>query len=107
MSGPHDFAVRDRPSSPKGFAGQRRRSSFGAFASTASRPTFVTMADAPLDEAGRREFIEMICPTGETKYFCGQNWTVDSALIAFCKFDFSRSLIWRFRLVSRTRRGMK
>ena len=36
-SGSHDFAVR-----------QRHRSSFGAFASIASRPTFVTMANAPL-----------------------------------------------------------
>jgi hypothetical protein len=41
-SGPHDFAVR-----------QRHHSSFGAFASTASRPTFVTMANVPLIEAGR------------------------------------------------------
>jgi hypothetical protein len=51
-SGPHDFAVR-----------QRRRSSFGAFASTASRPTFVTMANAPRS-GGTREALEVICPTG-------------------------------------------
>ena len=41
-SGPHDFAVR-----------YLRRSSCAAKASTASRPTFVTMANAPLIEAGR------------------------------------------------------
>jgi hypothetical protein len=37
MSGPHDFAVRSG-----------RSSSQSAFASTASRPTFVTMANVPL-----------------------------------------------------------
>jgi hypothetical protein len=41
-SGPHDFAVRFRTLRPS-----------GASASTASRPTFVTMANAPLIEAGR------------------------------------------------------
>jgi hypothetical protein len=24
---------------------------------------------------GWREFVEMICPTGETKYFCKGDWT--------------------------------
>src|SRR5439155_21850455 len=43
-SGPHGFAVR-----------LRHRSSCEAKASTASRPTFVTMANAPLIEAGRAE----------------------------------------------------
>jgi hypothetical protein len=41
-SGPHDFTVR-----------LRSRSSSGTKASTASRPTFVTMANVPLIEARR------------------------------------------------------
>jgi hypothetical protein len=32
-------------------------------ASTASRPTFVTMANAPLSEAGRGKLVVVICPT--------------------------------------------
>jgi len=52
ISEPHDFSVRFL-----------RRSSFGAKASIASRPTFVTMANAPLSgETG--EVLEMICPSG-------------------------------------------
>ena len=51
-SGPHGFAVRLKP-----------RSSCEAKASTASRPTFVTMANAPLS-GGTGEVLEVICPTG-------------------------------------------
>ena len=69
------------------------RSSCVANAATASRPTFVTMANAPPSEAGWRGLVEMICPTGETKYFCVRDWTVDSALIAFWKFDFWRNSV--------------
>jgi hypothetical protein len=36
----------------------------------------------------------MICPTGETEYFFGREWTVESALIWFAEFDF-----WRRRFV--------
>ena len=57
-------------------------------ASIASRPTFVTMANAPLIEAGWRGLVEMICPTGKAKYFLAKDWTVDSALIGFRKFGF-------------------
>jgi hypothetical protein len=32
----------------------------------------------------------MICPTGRTKYFLLEGWTVKSALIALGKFDFWR-----------------
>jgi hypothetical protein len=42
ISGPHDFAVRFRAVRP-----------LAAKTSTASRPTFVTMANAPLIETGR------------------------------------------------------
>ena len=51
-SGPHDFAVRSRT--------VRRQATK---TSTASRPTFVTMANAPLSgETG--EAVEVICPSG-------------------------------------------
>ena len=43
MSGPHDFTVREISA----FV-------FAPFASTASRPTFVTMANAPLKGTGWR-----------------------------------------------------
>jgi hypothetical protein len=34
----------------------------------------------------------MLClANDEAKYFCEQDWTVDSALIAFWKFDFWRN----------------
>ena len=34
----------------------------------------------------------MICPTGGAKYFCAEDWTVDSALIELVKFDFWRNV---------------
>jgi len=69
MPEPHGFAVRSRPSSPKGSSGLRRRSSAcrwsltsklalpsrvtpDAAASTAPRPAFVTLANAPLGGTG-------------------------------------------------------
>jgi hypothetical protein len=51
-SGPHDFAVRIS-------AARLAR----AAASIASRPTFVTMANAPLS-GETAEVLEVICPTG-------------------------------------------
>jgi hypothetical protein len=41
-----------------------------AAASTATHPAFVTIAIRPSGGVGWREFVEMICPTGEAKYFC-------------------------------------
>src|SRR6202140_4174056 len=41
-----------------------------AAASTASHPASVTIAIRPCCGTGWREFVEMICPTGEAKYFC-------------------------------------
>src|SRR5450755_4261292 len=41
-----------------------------AAASTASHPASVTIAIRPCSGTGWREFVEMICPTGEAKYFC-------------------------------------
>jgi len=81
MSGPHDSAVR-----------ARCRSSCDTRASIASRsPTHRDDREAPLLEgAGRREVLEMICPTGAANYFCVEGWTIESALIAFMKFAFSR-----------------
>ncbi len=41
-----------------------------AAASTASHPASVTIMIRPSCGVGWREFVEMICPTGEAKYFC-------------------------------------
>src|SRR5437016_11032127 len=41
-----------------------------AAASTASHPASVTIAIRPSCGVGWRELVEMICPTGEAKYFC-------------------------------------
>jgi hypothetical protein len=38
-------------------------------------PASVTIAIRPSGGVGWREFVEMICPTGEAKYFCKQGWT--------------------------------
>src|ERR1700732_3916375 len=35
---------------------------------------------------GWREFVEMICPTGEAKYFCKGDWTAQIRLIRFRNF---------------------
>jgi hypothetical protein len=48
----------------------RSRRAQNAAASTASLPAFVTIAIRPSCGVGWREFVEMICPTGEAKYFC-------------------------------------
>jgi len=58
-------------------------------ASIASRAQhFVTIAKRPsLPGTGRRELIEMICPTGRAEYFYAEDWTLDSALIALEKLD--------------------
>ena len=44
-------------------------------ASTAPHPASVTIAIRPSGGVGWREFVEMICPTGEAKYFCSEDWT--------------------------------
>src|SRR6185295_12404361 len=62
-SGPHDFAVRDRP-----------HSSVAALASTASHRAFVTMAEAP--QSGETRGVKsLICPTARAEYFCAKGWT--------------------------------
>jgi hypothetical protein len=53
----------------------RSRRAQNAAASTASLPAFVTIAIRPSCGVGWREFVEMICPTGEAKYFCKWGWT--------------------------------
>jgi hypothetical protein len=62
-SGPHDFAVR-----------YQRRSSKALPASTASRPTSVTIASAPHEERDG-EVMKVICVKREAEYFCGGGWT--------------------------------
>jgi hypothetical protein len=81
-SGPHDFAVRCNISRPRAvdrsqvfrLALQSRRTQ-NAAASTATHPAFVTIAIRPSCGVGWRELVEMICPTGEAKYFCKRDST--------------------------------
>ena len=68
-----------------------RHSSVDDIASIASRTQqIVTIAKRPSHRAGRRE---MICPTGGAKYLLRHGWTVESALTAFAKFEFSRNVL--------------
>jgi hypothetical protein len=45
----------------------------------------------PSGGVGWREFVEMICPTGEAKYFCEGDWTGGITLIRFNKFAGTRT----------------
>jgi hypothetical protein len=38
------------------------------------------MANAPLLGPGRLKTVEVICPTGQAKYFCEQGWTQHSLI---------------------------
>src|SRR5260370_1190477 len=40
---------------------------------------------------GWRKFVEMICPTGEAKYFCKGDWTASIRLILFDKLARART----------------
>src|ERR1700681_757191 len=88
-SGPHDFAVRCNISRPhavdrsQAFRQPALRShrAQNAAASTASHPNVRDDRDTPLCGTGWREFVEMICPTGEAKYFCEGDWTGGITLI--------------------------
>src|SRR6266700_2891929 len=57
-----------------------------AAASTAFHPAFVTIMIRPSCGMGWRKLVEMICPTGEAKYFCEQDWTGGNRLIRLNKF---------------------
>src|SRR5467141_2551129 len=61
-----------------------------AAASTASHPASVTIMIRPSGGVGWRESVEMICPTGEAKYFCKGDWTASIRLIRFNKSLFAR-----------------
>ncbi len=81
-SGPHDFAVRSNISRQRAVdRSQISRSALrshrapNAAASTAFHPAFLTIMIRPSCGVGRREFVEMICPTGEVKYFCKRDST--------------------------------
>src|SRR5216684_3240071 len=86
-SGPHDFAVRNIVSRPRAVdrsqvfqpALQSHRAQ-NAAASTAPLPASVTIMIRPSGGVGWREFVEMICPTGEAKYFCKGDWTPNSLI---------------------------
>jgi hypothetical protein len=96
-SGPHDFAVRCNISRPRAVdrsqvfrPALRSHRAQNAAASTATHPAFVTIMIRPSCGVGWREFVEMICPTGEAKYFCKGDWTTQIRLICFNKFAGAR-----------------
>src|ERR1700674_840943 len=77
VPGPHGFAVRGNLSRPR--AGDRSQAPplpcHPIARKTLPRPPHphpasVTIAIRPSGGVGWREFVEMICPTGEAKYFC-------------------------------------
>ena len=82
-SGPHDFAVRDQHLSSACLVIAHK--SFDPPCDPVARktlprpphphPASVTIAIGPSGGVGWREFVEMICPTGEAKYFCKGDWT--------------------------------
>jgi hypothetical protein len=80
-SGPHDFAVRQNAAR----LAPLKRPSHPA-------PNVRDDAYAPLIEAGRRESVEMICPTAKAKYFCEGDWTTQITLIGQ-----ENSVFWRMR----------
>src|SRR5450755_3927575 len=83
-SGPHDFAVRcniSRPLAWRSLTGLIDPPCNPIARKTLPRPPHphpasVTIAIRPLcGGVGWREFVEMICPTGEVKYLCKWDWT--------------------------------
>jgi hypothetical protein len=83
-SGPHDFAVRFKLRS------STRRQSVHRI----PHPTFVTIAKRPSCEGRTRELVEVICPTGQAKYFFEEDWTTQITLNRLTKIQFTRM---RFR----------
>src|ERR1700675_1850083 len=80
-SGPHDFAVRCNISRPRA-VDHSQAEACPAIPSRAKRcrvhrnpPRVRDDGQRPSCGVGRREFVEMICPTGEAKYFCKGGWT--------------------------------
>src|ERR1700724_1887572 len=53
-------------------------------------PASVTIMIRPSGGVGWREFVEMICPTGEAKYFCKRDWTGSISLIRLNKSAVAR-----------------
>jgi hypothetical protein len=78
-SGPHGFAV-------------RKISAFvnALLASTASRPTSVTIAKRPSWRNGTARDMQVIWVKWERKYFCAQDWTGRSRLNCFSKSSCAR-----------------
>src|SRR3984893_9976653 len=70
-----------------------------AAASTATHPAFVTIMIRASCGVGWRKFVEMICPTGEAKYFCNEDWTTQISLRKHNKSPRTRNDIdgYRFR----------
>ena len=60
-------------------------------ASTASRPTSVTIAKRPSWRSGMTAVVNMICAKNEAEYLCNDDWTGQISLIRHEKLDFRRS----------------
>ena len=75
VSGPHDFAVRNNRPRAVDRSQAHHPPCNPAARKTLPRPPHphpasVTIAIRPSGGVGWRKFVEMICPTGEAKYFC-------------------------------------
>jgi len=68
----------------------------GTAASTAPRPTFVTMANAPLSGRDGKAH-KLICISEKQKYFCRGDWTGQITLIRLDKSDFWRKRVARWQ----------
>ena len=79
-SGPHDFAV--HPARVR--LARLKRPPHPALHVRDDR-------ERPSCEAGQRGLVEMICPTGKTKYFLAEDWTLESALILQANFSSTRN----------------
>src|SRR5258707_15226599 len=85
-SGPHDFAVRNNISRPRA-VDRSQTEARPAIPSRAKRcrvhripPRVRDDGQRPSGGVGWREFVEMICPTGEAKYFCKGDWTAQNQI---------------------------
>jgi hypothetical protein len=60
-----------------------------------------------LIEAGRREFVEMICPTGIMENFCKEDWTTQIRLNWLTKLELTHAIFRGLEAGERSRCGTK
>jgi hypothetical protein len=98
VSGPHGFAVRSSAVRPARRAiahgvhpALRQRWRTGAFASTTSRPAFVTTRDPPLLSERDGTNRPVIWVKRETEYFLPEVWTAQISLKSLQNSLFTRN----------------